>query len=80
MIRTTYYAPESACETLAKRLAPMSDDPDAVYQNNIQIAELNALNASLAIIKYKQIRGFYENETNINHMLLNIKDLHLVVE
>ncbi|MBK8484749.1 MAG: ThiF family adenylyltransferase [Saprospiraceae bacterium] len=80
MMRTTYYATESAHKTLAKRLAPMSEDQDAIYQNNIQIAELNALNASLAVIQYKQIRGFYENDTNINHMLLNIKDLHLVVE
>ena len=27
--------------------------------SNIQIAELNALNAMLAVIKWKKIRGFY---------------------
>jgi len=30
-----------------------------VYAKNIQIAELNALNASLAVIQWKKLRGFY---------------------
>ncbi|MBT2530428.1 ThiF family adenylyltransferase [Streptomyces sp. ISL-99] len=29
------------------------------YQNNIQIADLNALNATLAVIKWKKLCGFY---------------------
>jgi molybdopterin/thiamine biosynthesis adenylyltransferase len=32
---------------------------DDLYRNNIQIAELNALNATLAVIKWKKLRGFY---------------------
>ena len=35
-----------------------SDSADE-YRIHIQIAELNALNAALAVIKFKQIRGFY---------------------
>ncbi len=41
------------------------DDGNAVYSSNIQIAELNALNAALAVIKWKKLAGFYvdlENE------------------
>jgi hypothetical protein len=29
------------------------------YNQNIQIAELNALNAAMAVIKWKKLRGFY---------------------
>ena len=34
-------------------------DDDGVYSRNIQIADLNALNATLAVIKWKKLRGFY---------------------
>jgi len=58
MLRTTYYPVIEAQKIADKKLAPMADYPDDVYQNNIQISELNALNASMAVLKYKQIRGF----------------------
>ena len=32
---------------------------DDVYSSNIQVADLNALNASLAVIKWKKFMGFY---------------------
>ena len=39
---------------------PLSDfDMDNEYSRNIQIAELNALNAALAVIKWKKFLGFY---------------------
>jgi len=40
---------------------------DNIYNSNIQIAEINALNCCLAIIKFKKFFGFYldlENETS----------------
>jgi hypothetical protein len=41
---------------------PMTeDDGDALYRQNIQVADLNALNAQLAVIKWKQLFGFYED-------------------
>lgn len=79
-IRTTYYSTESAQEMLRQQLAPMHDDPDDIYKTNIQISELNALNACLAIIRYKQIKGFYFDDNNFYNMLLSIQDLHLVGE
>ena len=42
-----------------KRIALSGGDADGVYSHNIQIAELNALNAALAIIKWKKLAGFY---------------------
>ncbi|MBK9391885.1 MAG: ThiF family adenylyltransferase [Bacteroidetes bacterium] len=80
MLRMTFYDIDQAQEVLAKKLAPMVDLPDDVYQNNIQISELNALNACLAIIKYKQIRGFYTDDNTYYHMLLSLNDFHLAGE
>jgi len=77
MLRTTYYSSELGQEVLAKQLAPMNDDPDDVYQNNIQLSELNALNACLAVIKYKQLRGFYVDDNAFYHILLSLNDFHL---
>jgi len=37
------------------------------YDSNIQIADLNALNASLAVIKWKKICGFYLDFEQENH-------------
>ncbi len=34
------------------------DDP---YQSNVQVADLNALAASLAVLRWKRLCGFYRN-------------------
>ncbi|HHQ4053843.1 TPA: ThiF family adenylyltransferase, partial [Citrobacter freundii] len=59
MIRTTYYPEGSAQEVLDKNLSDLSKQRDNLYRTNIQIGELNALNACLAVIKFKQYKGFY---------------------
>jgi hypothetical protein len=44
----------------ARENIPFSDGgPQAEYDTNIQIADLNALNACLAVIRWKKLRGFY---------------------
>jgi len=44
------------------------DKPEEdAYRSNIQIAELNALNAALAVIKWKRMVGFYHNHESENH-------------
>ncbi len=45
---------------------------DNLYPRNIQIADLNALNAALAVIKWKKLFGFYsdyENEHNSKYLV-----------
>jgi hypothetical protein len=50
------------------RSVPMdSDDGDALYRQNIQVADLNALNAQLAVIKWKQLFRFYEDGARSHH-------------
>jgi hypothetical protein len=56
---------DSETKSLVDRLPVADDQEDAVY-NNIQVAELNALNAMLAIILYKQKIGFYSEEIAVN--------------
>ena len=80
MLRTTYYSAEHSQKVRAKGLAPLVDSPDDLYQTNIQISELNALNACLAVIRFKQLRGFYFEEIPYYHLLLELGDLQIVGE
>lgn len=50
------------------RCLPMDEDEaDVLYRQNIQVADLNALNAQLAVIKWKQLFGFYEDRFESHH-------------
>jgi hypothetical protein len=42
-----------------ERISFGDDDPANQYRQNIQIADLNALNAALAVIRWKKLVGFY---------------------
>ena len=41
---------------------PTADEQEEAIYNNIQLVELNAINAMLAMVKYKQMLGFYADE------------------
>jgi hypothetical protein len=47
---------------------PVVDDQEDVVYNNIQVVELNALNAMLAVIMYKQKVGFYSEELVVDEL------------
>jgi len=78
LLRTTYYSKENGAKVREMKLADEADDPNDIYRTNIQIGELNALNACLAIIKYKQLRGFYHDADSPFHMLFDLSDLKIV--
>jgi hypothetical protein len=59
-------------------LAEMSDAPENVYRTNVQIGELNALNAALAVIRYKQLFAFYDDDAHYYQLLLDLVDLKTV--
>ncbi len=47
---------------------PLADgDGDAAYTQNIQIAELNAVNAAFAVIKWKKMIGIYDDVDQEHH-------------
>lgn len=78
MLRTTYFSSEDGQKVREKGLAQLADSPDDIYRTNVQIGELNALNACLAVIRFKQLRGFYLEATPNYHLLFEIADLKIV--
>ncbi len=78
MVRTTYYSAEQGKETREKGLAELGESPNDLYRTNIQIGELNALNACLAVIRFKQLRGFYYEELPYYHLLFDPGDMKIV--
>jgi hypothetical protein len=78
MLRATYYSAEEGHKVRDANLAPTVDDPDDEYRTNIQVGELNALNACLAVIRFKQLRGFYLEEVPSYHLLVKTGDLKTV--
>jgi hypothetical protein len=75
LIRTTYYPKDKAKWVRDKGLADLSDSNAGLYRSHIQIGELNALNAAMAVIRFKQLRGFYADEENQYQILMGVMDL-----
>lgn len=80
MVRTTYYSKDRGAELREMGLADLSEAPADLYRTNIQIAELNALNACLAVIRYKQLRGFYLAGTPYDQLLFGVADLKIAAD
>lgn len=60
ILRVTTSTPEQRDHVAAKqRIVFSNGDGNNEYDKNIQIADLNALNAALAVIKWKKLFGFY---------------------
>lgn len=71
MVRVTTSTPEKR-DHLRDRVSFADLAADAAYRSNIQIADLNALNAALAVIKWKKLRGFYidlDREHHANYVI-----------
>lgn len=74
MLRATYYPVANAAELKSKGLAELVDHPDDEYNTNIQIGELNALNAAVAVAKYKKLKGFYV-EDGAHNTIVKVENL-----
>jgi hypothetical protein len=60
IVRVTTSTPSKRTHVYEKgRISFGKGDRDQVYEQNIQVADLNALNAALAVIKWKKLFGFY---------------------
>ena len=60
MLRSVVSMPD-ARDPARARISFAADDANNEYDKNIQIADLNALNACLAVIAWKKQQGFYFN-------------------
>jgi hypothetical protein len=70
-LRITTSTPQKRDHVRA-RVQFADDGGDDDYSRNIQIADLNALNAALAVIKWKKLLGFYydpDHEHNTTYAL-----------
>lgn len=63
-----------------KRIPLTESDGSQEYSQNIQIADLNALNAALAVIKWKKWCGFYRDLDNEYFSAYTIDGNHLTNE
>lgn len=77
-MRTTLFAKGRAADVRAMKLVPTHDAANDIYKTNIQIAELNALNACLAVILYKKQLGFYVDDDPLYNLLFEIGDMRAV--
>lgn len=60
ILRVTASTPEQRAHVHAGRVS-FANVADDLYASNIQVADLNALNAALAVVKWKKLLGFYRD-------------------
>ena len=65
ILRTTLGTP-SKHDHIFDRIGTVDTD-DNEYSSNIQIADLNAMNALLAVLKWKKLNGFYKDLKEEHH-------------
>jgi hypothetical protein len=81
ILRVTTSTPQKRAHVWEKDRIPFSDgDENDEYSRNIQIADLNALNAALAVIKWKKLFGFYRDLENEHFSTYTIDGNTLVNE
>jgi hypothetical protein len=57
---------------------PLADgDDDALYRQNIQVADMNAMNAQMAVMLWKQYCGFYQADFSTVNMLFAVNQTTL---
>ena len=71
MVRTTASTPGKRDHTRSRIPFSRNDEED-LYASNIQVADLNALNAALAVVKWKKTLGFYRDLENEHHSTYTI--------
>jgi hypothetical protein len=73
IIRTTSSSPGRREHVHKGRISLAGGGTGDLYSSNIQIAELNAINAAMAVLKWKKIRGLYHDAINEMHSLFTIE-------
>ena len=76
MLRTTASTPER--RDPLRQLVSFDQGRDDAYETNIQIADLNMLNAAFAVIKWKKLCGFYQDLKHEHHCAYAINVNQLV--
>src|SRR5262249_45743708 len=81
VLRVTTSASKHPGGTKVKERIPFSEGAgDDVYGTNIQVADLNALNAALAVVKWKKFSGFYRDLDGEHYATYTIDGNNIVNE
>ena len=78
-VRTTIVSPDKN-DHIDRRLPIGTDETDNAYTTNIQIAELNALNAMYAVIEWKKMFGVYQDLRHYHNLIYTTNDSNLIME
>ena len=70
-MRVTASTPEKR-DHIQNRISFAGDGEEDIYESNIQVADLNALNAVMAVIKWKKILNFYRDDEEEHHSTYTI--------
>lgn len=78
MVSVTAVTPQydAAASRISFTDTTINDD----YATNIQTADMNALNAALAVMKWKQLMGFYHDLTKTHFLAYSVNDNALIGE
>ena len=72
LVRVTTSTPAQRDHVHQRDRIPFADTGGGDYARNIQIADLNALAATLAVMKWKKLRGFYRDLEHEHHTVYQI--------
>lgn len=67
ILRVTASTPGKRDHVHQGRIPFTGGGADDLYASNIQVAELNAMSAALAVVKWKKLRGFYRDLEREHH-------------
>lgn len=67
-------------DTARARIPCVPADHDDAYDKNIQVADLNCLNAALAVMRWKKLRGFYADRKHERMTTFSITSNRLLNE
>ena len=57
---------------------PMQDEgDDLLYRQNIQVADMNAVNAQIAVMKWNQYFNFYADDFQAHNMTFSVNTMSL---
>ena len=79
-IVTTTTSTSAKRDHLRSRIAFSDGQAANEYSRDVQIADVNALNAALAVIKWKKICGYYDDTTKEHFCAYTIRSNQLVSE
>ncbi len=80
-LRTTTSTPGHRDHVRERARIPMQAVPvNDLYALNIQVADLNALNATFAVIRWKKLWSFYTDSEGEHFSLFTLNDNHILNE